>query len=305
MAGVTSTSVNSSAKDLVQIGDGIYLKNGSPSISEGEPRLIVMFGWMGAQLLHLQKYTSVYQKIYPNTTIALVRCPPLLFWIPERIRMRKLEPLLEIIKSVGKSTSNGNPSEAGNILIHTFSNGGSFQLANLNKLFASRWPTLQIQITSSAIIFDSCPGDGGLSSAKRAFGALVRNPILRQFIYVAMTLVHYIGYLLSLIGLLPKATPLQRLMERLNTPSDGTPAVIPWMTKATPRLYLYSKKDHLVPWTDIERHAAQAEGVRGFKHVTLRRFEDSPHVAHARSYPDEYWGAVQQHWKFAQSQSPL
>lgn len=70
-----------------------------------------------------------------------------------------------------------------------------------------------------------------------------------------------------------------------------------WMNKKTPRLYLYSQQDDLIPVDAVEEHAQQAEAC-GFD-VSLEKFSDSKHVAHARVYPERYWGSIKNLWQRA------
>ena len=77
--------------------------------------------------------------------------------------------------------------------------------------------------------------------------------------------------------------------------------LLPWFSKHTPRLYLYSQADEMVPWTEVEEHAEEAR--KAGLDVRMERFEGSPHVAHARSDPERYWGAVKKVWEDATASS--
>lgn len=63
------------------------------------------------------------------------------------------------------------------------------------------------------------------------------------------------------------------------------------------RLYIYSVSDKIVPWKEVERHAAEAAD-RGSA-VRKVKFDDSAHVAHVKRYPREYWQAVTGAWQDA------
>lgn len=62
------------------------------------------------------------------------------------------------------------------------------------------------------------------------------------------------------------------------------------INKKAKRCYLYSETDDLIPWTDVEQHAAEAKD-KGWE-VTLEKFDDSPHVMHMRTDPKRYWNVV-------------
>lgn len=61
------------------------------------------------------------------------------------------------------------------------------------------------------------------------------------------------------------------------------------------RLYLYSEEDQLVYYKDLEQHAADAKKA-GYS-VWLEKFDGTPHVAHARKYPERYWKMVRDFWQ--------
>ena len=63
---------------------------------------------------------------------------------------------------------------------------------------------------------------------------------------------------------------------------------------AVARLYIYSTKDKLIDWKDVEEHAHDAEAV-GYK-TTLVKYLDSGHTAHLMSDEKRYWGAVTALW---------
>ena len=62
------------------------------------------------------------------------------------------------------------------------------------------------------------------------------------------------------------------------------------------RAYLYSRRDRLVGWRDVEAHAEDARA-RGFAVVRMENFGESPHVAHARTDGERYWKAVRETWE--------
>jgi hypothetical protein len=173
-------------------------------------------------------------------------------------------------------------------LTHT---GGAFQLTTLSKLLSRRksvsWPRF-----TTAIILDSSPGGAQFSLAIRAFTSHIRNPISRAafivFIVVMFLYDRFINWLLR------TRTWLAELKVTLLDP-----CFLPWVDAATPRLYVFSKTDALVPSKQVQQHANEA-AARGLN-VRTEIFEESPHVAHARTDPAKYWPAVTELWKTATS----
>lgn len=66
---------------------------------------------------------------------------------------------------------------------------------------------------------------------------------------------------------------------------------------ASPRLYMFSPTDLLIPSAFVERHAKDAEA-KGID-VTMEKFEGTSHVAHTRGEGNSarYWGAISDLWK--------
>ena len=66
------------------------------------------------------------------------------------------------------------------------------------------------------------------------------------------------------------------------------------------RCYIYSEKDAMVDWHDVELHARDAVE-RGFT-VRTEKFQGSGHVAHARIDGERrYWAIVRDLWQAGQS----
>ena len=147
------------------------------------------------------------------------------------------------------------------------------------------WPRL-----TTAIILDSSPGGTQLSLALRAFTSSIRNPIFRAafvvFIVAMFLYDRFINWLFRTRTWLAdvKATLLE-------------PRFLPWIDAATPRLYVFSKTDLMVPWKQVQEHADQA-AARGIN-VCTEVYDASPHVAHARTDPTRYWSAAAELWKNA------
>lgn len=148
-------------------------------------------------------------------------------------------------------------------------------------------PTQTDLKSPSALIIDSAPGGATLGKAMRAVTSPIRNTWVKFLASGAFVLVYA---LLWIVGhILRNPNPILAMMAALRNPH-----VLPWIDQRTPRLYIYSKVDKMVPAADIEGHAAQcaSEGLD----VRKLRFEKSAHVAHARDYPEEYWAAVKNLW---------
>lgn len=139
----------------------------------------------------------------------------------------------------------------------------------------------------SAVILDSCPGEGGIKATQKAFLTAIRNPLLKFVGSLAITFMIYFARAMQFFFRLesPIVTMRKALLKH---------DILPWTGKHTPRLYIYSKADELIFVDEVEVHANEAK--KSGLEVTLVKYDNSPHVAHARTDPDRYWGAVKQLW---------
>jgi len=151
----------------------------------------------------------------------------------------------------------------------------------------------KVPLTANAptvVVFDSTPGDNGLESALLTHAS--GNPILQLVTVPIISLVygifHFTNYLRGRRPLFEelRASYLEPHVLPFDGASDGS--------KATPRLYIYSKSDTMCLAKNVERHIESARSL-GYD-LSVEVFEKSPHVAHARTDPDRYWNAIRQIW---------
>ncbi|KAJ3851501.1 hypothetical protein EV368DRAFT_83458 [Lentinula lateritia] len=300
---------------LVPIGNGIYLRREIPpsdSFSDAtistksfnpsirEPNIILVFGWMGAKLPHILKYTKVYKDMYPNATQIIVQSEPHFFWSSKRTRMNNLVPAAEVLEAHGcNGTRQESPRDGNSPHILSLSDtatGGGLQMYTLGNLLRTRSGSSSGSRESSphvsAIVIDSCPGNASFRGAIQAFtAALPKNSFLRVPVIFFITLLYGFGIIRHRIfGVRPI---FERLKEGLlRKGSEG--GILPWMTEKTPRMYICSNMDELIPVEQVEDHVKEAR-YRGLN-AKIVVYEDTSHVAHARRYPEQYWGAVKDLW---------
>ncbi|KAF7312018.1 hypothetical protein MIND_00213700 [Mycena indigotica] len=271
---------------------------------DGDPTVIILFGWMAAKRAHLLKYTEAYRKLYPAATIIVVRSHISFFSASWAKLAERFNPVLDVLKALGCFQGRQR------ILTHSFSNGlafvlqvftlinstgGSFHMMAFNRLLASQ-PKLtgSTPVPATALIIDSSPGGFSIPHIALAMVSPIQNKIMRLFARIISIVYLFLVFLVRGV-VLRQAHPFQQMLTMLRRPS-----LLPWLdvNGQTPRLYFYSKRDAMVPWKEVEQHINECEQDR--LNVRKVRFEDSPHVAHARMYPDEYWSAVKQLWVDAQ-----
>ncbi|KAF7794123.1 hypothetical protein EIP86_005253 [Pleurotus ostreatoroseus] len=170
--------------------------------------------------------------------------------------------------------------------------GGSYLASELARTISERklGSTPQNGFPASCIISDSCPGCVDVGAAVRGFTAAIKSRILK----VVASLLFYLGLFVLIIMrvLLRQEHLIHAMRARLNEAS-----VFPWMSSTTPRLYIYSDADDMVPASAVEEHIADAKQKGRIVHV--EKYHGSLHVTHADMDPERYWCAVQSLWSEA------
>ncbi|KAF9483249.1 hypothetical protein BDN70DRAFT_918590 [Pholiota conissans] len=331
---MTANSERSDQNVLISLSEGVYLSKPSRAASTSSrahaPNVILLFAWMGAKLPHIAKYVQAYTELYPDAAKIVVRSEASFFWSSTKAKRAYLAPVVETLELLGclppavtlisKSIRAISiepilPYPNPRVLVHAFSNGGSSQLTTLSEILADRttseYYTLHtVSLPASAVVLDSCPGNGGLDKTLRAFASVIHNPVLRPivkcFIYALFFYVHSRARLRSLLSFI---LPFYRSSSKQETTIDHMKArlhskqLLPWLGPRTTRLYIYSDADDIITSDEVEAHASVAKEI-GLE-VRMEKFEGSQHVSHARMNPERYWGAVRNVWEAACSDAGL
>ena len=141
-------------------------------------------------------------------------------------------------------------------------------------LYLQRLQRSSAPFPAATVVLDSLPGPSDLGGMLRAFTAGVNNVFVKYTAYGVLTTIWLVCRLYSHILRLGEDI-FVKMEKRLRSTS--------FFAKNTPRLYIYSKTDELMPYTHVEEHIARTKR-DGFK-VETDRFDKSPHVAHARTDP--------------------
>lgn len=147
----------------------------------------------------------------------------------------------------------------------------------------------------SALILDSSPALADFRSIGSAISIATQNPVTR-YITLAIIYVMY-THLLFLQMIFGGKTLETQYLEGLLQPR-----LLPWMNAQTPRLYIFSKEDELVPWEQVQRHAETAK--QSGLNVCCEVYEKSAHVAHMRFDPERYWASILDLWQVACNEYP-
>ncbi|KAG4440188.1 hypothetical protein IFR05_004333 [Cadophora sp. M221] len=177
---------------------------------------------------------------------------------------------------------NSSGSEEPEVLLHMFSNAGAHKASQLARAYQAQTGKA---LRCEAMVFDSTPGVATYSRIVDAMTVgLPDIPVLRQ------SLVCLIYGLVGLIRLQILASGGLDLVERARTDLND-PALA---QSQRGRLYLYSVKDKMVGWEDVESHAREAE--QNGEHVRREKWTGTAHVGHMANDGERYWGTIKSLW---------
>ncbi|KAK6083662.1 hypothetical protein SCUP515_01913 [Seiridium cupressi] len=249
------------------------------SATTDAPQLILVASWMDARDLHIAKYITRYQSLYPTSKILLVKFVfKHIVWQKECIKA--VQPAISYLRSqVDSGYISQSPSKP-ETLVHVFSNGG---VASTKHLFEEYEKSTGHVFPLHAAVYDSCPG---LYSYWGAYNASITGVPKGIWRWIMAPIIHLLDIYLWIM-----AVVLRRPYHLL---INGNWHNNPEKTKQTNRAYIYGKGDEMVEWNHIELHAQQAED-KGFA-VRKELFEGSTHVAHMRADEGRYWGIVTETW---------
>ncbi|ORY64282.1 uncharacterized protein BCR38DRAFT_409662 [Pseudomassariella vexata] len=245
------------------------------------PKLILVAAWMDARDVHIAKYITRYQTLYPSSTILLVKFVlKQIIWESEAVKL--VQPAVSYLQAQVNSghlaASPGKPE----MLVHVFSNGG---IASTKHLFDLYRQNTGRAFPLHATVYDSCPGLYDFRGAYEASMAGVKG--FWRWIMAPII------FLLD-VCLWVNAVVLRRPYSLLvNADFHNNPKQV----RQTNRSYIFGKKDQMVNWKHIELHAKEAEANRF--NVRLELFPNGSHVTHVRVNETRYWLIVRETWEKA------
>ncbi|OKL57196.1 hypothetical protein UA08_07665 [Talaromyces atroroseus] len=295
---------------FIRLTPSIYLvEPRAPLPQSKDIKTIVLSFWYSAPLRALVKYVLKYADLAPSARIIFILSGPRDFYLyptlaSHRLRLKSAVDIL-IACQEGNKDQPEDGYENNSVYIHLFSNGGLFTTAHL--LLAYKHATGK-PLPVSAVVLDSSPGRPTPSLSIKALSyALPRTLIIRQIGLALLTTMIWATYVTR------KSLALaQNIVWRGSDKNDHDDDVAVYgddpfaFTRKTildqdfivadlpgaslKMCYIYSDSDALVPYKDVEEHAALAaskEGIKGKKRavVHLERFSATPHVGHMRADP--------------------
>jgi hypothetical protein len=254
-----------------------------------DPGLVIICSWAFANPKHISKYLRGYQERHPASQILLIQTNTgNMTWRPHTWQRPMFAPAILAIRSYLQATQD---SKSG-ILLHIFSNGGSYSAVQLAEFYHQSWGN---HLPISAIIFDSCPSPPRFNLGVKAFNTLLPKDSVSQtlgpaFMWLtlaAMAALHMAGISELIVA---------KAYRGVNQP-DGA-----FIQGAPPRTYIYSKADNMVMAEDVLASAEEARSALGDDEKSLVRTEEfvgSGHTNHVSLNPERYWEIVRSTWESA------
>jgi hypothetical protein len=263
--------------DFQVIAHNTYLWT-SPSYLSKSPSqtpLILLCAWNDAAAKHIAKYTLSYQKLFPTSRILLIRCFTRDAWRSTSAYVRLLTPAMDLVHE--------HVQGGGEVLAHSFSNGGGNQLNEFAKAWRARFGS-KMPMRIQAL--DSSPTKGPYMTMHRAVVLGLPRTLFWRIFGSAIVHIGLLFYVLvvTLQGGENKHITIGRELNDENV-----------FDTAVPRVYLFSRADEMVTFEEVEEHVAIAES-KGWS-VEKVMFEKSPHCGHVREDEAKYWAAIMEAWK--------
>eukprot|EP00794_Sanderia_malayensis_P020009 gene20009-21970_t len=239
----------------------VIKKNEANSNSQPTP-LCVILGWGNSKQQHLRKYSEIYEERGFNTiTVSPLLIDALVF--PE-IKGKKIS------YQVMKAILNEIKDETTPVIIHQFSNAGCALYYFICEERIKEDGILRHKLNLVGTIFDSCPVVPRFESitlAQKAFTNEVSSPALKIIVWYTLRVT-----LPFIVWLNPVVKFFMSFMENFPVLS--------------PQLFLYSEKDELAPYKDIDKFIEYRKG-NGVQ-TMAKCWTQSPHVQHFRNDKEGY-----------------
>ena len=287
----TAVSPQNPLEGFDKLAEGMHLYQ-PPTITETtvrSPDLVVICSWAFARERHIAKYLKGYKTLFPSSSILLLQAQfSNMVWRPEFLQIPLFQPAILAIQKYLDGIDRPKPP----ILMHLFSNGGSYTAVQLAQAFQlSTGQSLPI----SAVVLDSTPGIPPYEDGLKAVRMGVPKTFLTQWVIVPLVVGSL--HILRQLGLVKDAhTKLYRVLNEL----DGA-----FLQEGMPRSYVYSETDSMIRKSEVERHAEAAkerleaagvsvDDVNAL--ITLEEFIGSQHVNHISLDAERYWNIVRSTW---------
>jgi hypothetical protein len=286
-----SLKPHSSFSDYTAVNKQIYVRpSDSPdSIPSTSPTIIILYSWGDSNPKHVIKYADGYRTLYPHARLVIV-FGPILKAITQTLETRT-KTMAPVIDAAFGPSQGPEEHRKERVMITAMSNTGGINAASTLHAYRRRFG---VPMPHRLLICDSTPGSSdffpnvGRWSRAMALGAARFFPW--PFVVTQGIAVFFLAALHGLCWVFRIQSAAEFSVEAVSDASEGGLSSLD-----AGKLYLYSRDDEIILWSDIEEHAAQARE-RGFD-VQLELFEGTPHVGHMKVHTEQYWGAIEKRWR--------
>jgi len=264
--------------------------------------VVLMFGWFGSKKQHVRKYANLYTDrkcavvfgIAPFLSVTFGHTPTFRKLVRESVgevckivRHVEKEKRIHVIKQESDQSLANTAGESLPILIHSFSNGGTFVTTELTSMIQEgkkaedkeNQDKIDLRLFADRIksggfeIFDSAPAYLYPEKFHQVIESAAPN---KPIMVVSKILVTIASKLIELSDLMSGREPYPTRFWKNMIESD--------LCKR--QVFLYSTTDALTDSLKVEE-LIQLRKSRGIEVFDLN-FKDSEHVQHWRKYPKEY-----------------
>lgn len=238
--------------------------------------VVVVLGWFGSKLRHVEKYSALYQARHCATITGHLDETTVMLLDTAKIN----EFAKQVVHQAAKllRTSNEIP-----LVLHAFSNGGGLVIKaienHLDRMddkadVEPDWLIVKERLAKGAEFFDSAPVYIHPYAIQNAVRAGLPNPIVRFLSSLVMWFLIHLGNLMAFLH--GRHNFRDRYWHHWTTSAKHSPV----------QAYVYSTADDITDPAKVEELTTirAKKGVR----VLTKRFDDSGHVQHLLKHRSEY-----------------
>ena len=238
--------------------------------------IVLLFGWFGAEMKHVQKYGELWRARHCNTVAGILNEFAIVTKNDHDIDKFVLLSIQEVIPLL-------RANDQLPLIIHGFSNGGCIPIERLEKLLVltrsanTLDPDLKMvlqRLKLGAEIFDSAPAWSTFTTGVKAMREAIPNIVLLVmaiFVSVSYSLLEIFFQWYS-----GRPTKFTVFWNHIKT-----------STICMRQAFIYSMADNITSYTHLETEIIESRRKLGVD-VTILKFDDTGHVQHLQKHQAEY-----------------
>lgn len=249
-----------------------------------ENAIVLIFGWSDGEARLVKKYSSIYHAKGLDVLCMTSRTSDVLS--SRRINSLVKRNDYEIVRFLEERKV---LSGATRLIVQVFSNGGCHSYRLFYESLSAHPSVKNCSLKVSHLIIDSAPGvTDNIWQAASGMTTWVKTKwLLPIATFIAVLILGLMRCVEIIIGLFSASSDSPFELQFYKN------IVKFFMQQNTPRLFLYTEEDKLVPHKKIEDHlhSLKKKGIA----VQHKKFENSGHVQHYRYHKNDYENSI---WEF-------